>query len=281
MPPNSDNVPLIAIYYFGSMLIISLATAGTVLSLNILKKGDLGEPVSRIVQIIFFEFFARLLFIKIKVTKELRVEMDDQTKRRLSVHDSAYFNLLKTFAPGIDSGPNNTATKGAETSKVVRSHNQRDVEASQRLEMEEHPTGKSNKSQSIMLRMPSNHVVSAKNSSRSKVQFNSKHVRDSEMTGGGGSGDEFSEGGLLLRPAEDERMSSEQRKLIKYMRHLNANLERMHAKEIVDDLKQDIKNQWKALAKVIDIIMLYSFLLSTCGMFFFLISQVPYTIVMN
>ena len=53
------------------MLIISLATAGTVFTLNIYKRGDDEEPVPRLVQKIFFNIVAKMLFIRIKVNKEL------------------------------------------------------------------------------------------------------------------------------------------------------------------------------------------------------------------
>ena len=45
------------------MLIISLATAGTVLTLNIHNKGNGDEPVPQIIQTIFFGYFSKLLLI--------------------------------------------------------------------------------------------------------------------------------------------------------------------------------------------------------------------------
>jgi len=48
------------------MLIISLATACTVLTLNLSKRGDEGDQVPKIVQFIFFDVIARVLFINVK-----------------------------------------------------------------------------------------------------------------------------------------------------------------------------------------------------------------------
>jgi hypothetical protein len=273
MPPNSDNVPLIAIYYFGSMLIISLATAGTVLSLNILKKGDQGVPVGKIVQIIFFDFFARILFIKIKFNKNLKLDLDEETKRKLSTHDSAYFSSIKQLKPSTSDSltPSNMVGRQLEIKRAPGLN----------VFLSASKMSKSSSSHSILLKSSLQQQQQQQHITHGKVRFQPNNrlcSLDNSLSGA----DATLETGLVLRPAgDDNRLSIEQRRLLKYMRHLNGNLERMHAKEIIDDYKQDIKNQWKALAKVIDLIMLYSFVISTIGMFVFLIAQVPYKIVMN
>ena len=48
------------------MLVISLATAGTVITLHIHKQGDYRKPLPRILKIIFFDLVARALFLKIR-----------------------------------------------------------------------------------------------------------------------------------------------------------------------------------------------------------------------
>ncbi len=48
------------------MLIISLATACTVLTLNLSKRGDEGNQVPKILQFIFFDIIAKVLFINLK-----------------------------------------------------------------------------------------------------------------------------------------------------------------------------------------------------------------------
>lgn len=78
----------IATYYFGSMMIISLATAGTVLTLNVFKKGDGDEPVPPIIQKIFFDFIAKLLFININLNREL----DSSVKKIYTSLKSYYIN---------------------------------------------------------------------------------------------------------------------------------------------------------------------------------------------
>lgn len=99
MPPNSDSVPLIASYYFGSMLIISLATAATVLSLNTYKKGDNGKPVPKLIQRIFFDIIAKFLFITIECNRNLIFSVNE------AFPNTKYQNFLQKlskphFLPG-------------------------------------------------------------------------------------------------------------------------------------------------------------------------------------
>ncbi|XP_052681532.1 neuronal acetylcholine receptor subunit alpha-10-like isoform X2 [Crassostrea angulata] len=64
MPPTSDVLPLIGIYYGLTIIIVSLATGMTVFTLNIHHKGQRGHPVSPIIRKIFFGVFARVMCVK-------------------------------------------------------------------------------------------------------------------------------------------------------------------------------------------------------------------------
>lgn len=75
MPPTSDVLPLIGMYYGITIAIVSLATAMTVLTLNIHHKGIRGREVPNIIKKIFFSVFARLLCIQLE-TPEKYVEND-------------------------------------------------------------------------------------------------------------------------------------------------------------------------------------------------------------
>ncbi|XP_045169531.1 ligand-gated ion channel 4-like [Mercenaria mercenaria] len=65
MPPTSDVVPLIGLYYGVTIAIVSSATAMTVLTLNIHHKGARGIEVPHTVKKIFFGLIAKVLFIKL------------------------------------------------------------------------------------------------------------------------------------------------------------------------------------------------------------------------
>lgn len=56
----------LGLYYGITIVIVSLATAMTVLTLNIHHKGEEGIPVPRYIKIICFRVFARLLCLKIQ-----------------------------------------------------------------------------------------------------------------------------------------------------------------------------------------------------------------------
>ena len=49
------------------MLVISLATAGTVFTLHIHKQGDYRKPLPKLIKTIFFKWIARIFFLKIRI----------------------------------------------------------------------------------------------------------------------------------------------------------------------------------------------------------------------
>ncbi|KAL5006859.1 hypothetical protein ScPMuIL_015665 [Solemya velum] len=65
MPPTSDVVPLIGMYYGITIAIVSSATGMTVLTLNIHHKGTRGHGVPPLLKRICFGVFAKFLFIKL------------------------------------------------------------------------------------------------------------------------------------------------------------------------------------------------------------------------
>ncbi|EYC06625.1 hypothetical protein Y032_0074g806 [Ancylostoma ceylanicum] len=76
MPPTSEALPLIGIYYGVTIFLVSLATAMTVLTLNVHHQGVHGCDVPPILQVIAFRFLARVLFVRIdpyhSITRHVR-----------------------------------------------------------------------------------------------------------------------------------------------------------------------------------------------------------------
>jgi hypothetical protein len=66
MPPTSEQLPLLSIYYAVTIGIVSLSSAMAVLTLNINNKGNKGRKVPRIIRIIFFNYLAKLLRTELK-----------------------------------------------------------------------------------------------------------------------------------------------------------------------------------------------------------------------
>ncbi|KAK5976355.1 Neurotransmitter-gated ion-channel transmembrane region [Trichostrongylus colubriformis] len=65
MPPTSEALPLIGLYYGVTIFLVALATAMTVLTLNVHHQGVHGGEVPRILQRIVFKYLARVLFVQI------------------------------------------------------------------------------------------------------------------------------------------------------------------------------------------------------------------------
>ncbi|CAG5131903.1 unnamed protein product, partial [Candidula unifasciata] len=65
MPPTSDVLPLIGIYYGMTIFIVSFATAMTVFTLNVHHKGSSGKPVPLIIKRICFDVLAKMFCMKI------------------------------------------------------------------------------------------------------------------------------------------------------------------------------------------------------------------------
>ncbi|KAJ1357588.1 hypothetical protein KIN20_015767 [Parelaphostrongylus tenuis] len=91
MPPTSETLPLIGIYYIVTIFLVSLATAMTVFTLNIHHQGVHGSGVPPIIQKIAFGFLARVLFLRINpyhsITEHVRyLYQKEHLNRRESLH---------------------------------------------------------------------------------------------------------------------------------------------------------------------------------------------------
>ncbi|KAF6016889.1 lgc-4 [Bugula neritina] len=67
MPPTADSLPLIGVYYFITMGIVSLATGLTVCTLNIHHKGLQGKSIPRWIRFICFRVLAPALCLKLQL----------------------------------------------------------------------------------------------------------------------------------------------------------------------------------------------------------------------
>ncbi|CAB3402079.1 unnamed protein product [Caenorhabditis bovis] len=65
MPPTSEALPLIGIYYGVTIFIVALATAMTVFTVNIHHNGVHGHPVPPLLQAFAFRYLSRLLLVRI------------------------------------------------------------------------------------------------------------------------------------------------------------------------------------------------------------------------
>jgi hypothetical protein len=63
LPPNSENLPIIAIFYISSIFIISIVSFFSVTTLNIHYKWLDGKPVPKCLQRLFFNIIGPIIFV--------------------------------------------------------------------------------------------------------------------------------------------------------------------------------------------------------------------------
>lgn len=88
LPPVSDNVPLIGLYYGMSIALISLSTALNVFTLNVHHKGLRGHKVPYCLKRVFFGIIAKMLFLKIDLPVAPEEGMEQVPSPRYIVYDS-------------------------------------------------------------------------------------------------------------------------------------------------------------------------------------------------
>lgn len=220
------------------MLIISLATASAVLTSNTFKKGEDGEPVPEILQKIFFDIIARILFIRVKI---------DRSHRR-----------QKQLDRSEESDFNNRFASGKRLNKMSPTY-----ESINGLVVKE---------------------------SFSKVRDSYCFGHNSITSSTRGSKCNMSEPvNLILKPNDygDKKKTSElsqmqksyeephQQRMAKLMKNLSTKLDR-YDKDLTKQKRRDeIKNQWIELAKVIDTLLGYIFVFTSIFLLIYLIVKIP------
>ncbi|XP_062607874.1 neuronal acetylcholine receptor subunit alpha-10-like, partial [Saccostrea cucullata] len=74
LPPVSDAVPLISLYYGMSIFFISLSTSINALTMNVYHYGDKGREVPAILERFFFGFLSRFLCVSVSFNENLERE---------------------------------------------------------------------------------------------------------------------------------------------------------------------------------------------------------------
>ncbi|GFW94767.1 ligand-gated ion channel 4 [Trichonephila clavipes] len=91
MPPTSDTVPLIGLYYAVVMTLVSLATAMSVVTLNIHHRGLHGNEVPSIVKKFVFGILAKILFIRVQFPETL--ETSNSAQKVIKILSSNAFRV--------------------------------------------------------------------------------------------------------------------------------------------------------------------------------------------
>lgn len=265
------------------MFIISLATAGTVLTLNIYKRGDDEEPVPKYLQTIFFDGVARILFIKIKADRTL----DMSVKEMMVKCKKNYFNL-----------------NSPENSKIFRKTKIKDetlnTSINQIFEYQKDLfNSKATRNNKLLLKATpyiNNHNQKKKKSENFnasnktlenidlEVVKNSDHLDDDKffIASSDISNNKLHRSPESFTPVNDSLIDNqsmindyERKQFRLVLNALNRNLDKTELRETVNLYRLEIKDQWTSLAKVVDILFLYLFILSTFLMLFIILLQAP------
>ncbi|CAM1294855.1 CHRNA9 (predicted) [Pycnogonum litorale] len=103
MPPTSETLPLIALYYGVTISLVSLATGLSVVTLNIHHRGITGRPPSSLVRKFIFGFVAKALCIKFEPLERPEIlkkaefhtpvtELNSNAGERIATSDIDKFN---------------------------------------------------------------------------------------------------------------------------------------------------------------------------------------------
>jgi hypothetical protein len=212
------------------MLVISLATAGTVLTLNIHKQGDFKRPLPNIVRKIFFDYIAKILFIKIEIRE--KPQTPNNKKAILSHHYERH-------------------------SKANKEENCRFISPSSR----NWQLGNETRSHHIGL----NHLsrIPSRENNYSDINLNS-NVSDKRFINSFDTHTiQRSSSPTTCKFNACSHMVSEQKKLSKLVKALNKSLEAAEAKEAMEEYYEEIKVEWSQLAKTVDMIFSFTFITFT------------------
>jgi hypothetical protein len=130
MPPTSDALPLLGIYYVATIFIVSLATALTVLTLNIHHHGHSGKPVPILVQKIAFGYIAKVLFMNTgyyhSINEHVEYFYNKEHGRKDSLEERAHLMWLSKKAE-YQTPVNRLSKKTSEPSSFLSQAKEHDV----------------------------------------------------------------------------------------------------------------------------------------------------------
>lgn len=93
MPPTSEQLPLLGIYYAVTIGIVSFSTTMAVITLNVNNKGSNGRRVPRLVRLVFFRVLARLLCTELSTSRARYAAANKHlVERELSAATAAFSN---------------------------------------------------------------------------------------------------------------------------------------------------------------------------------------------
>jgi hypothetical protein len=116
MPPTSEQLPLLSIYYAVTIGIVSCSTSMAVITLNINNKGSTGARVPKIIKIIFFNYLAKILRTR------LSSDSDFSKYRQLTKTENTKKNIFEENSSNRKAIPHDKATTNNQLKKSTESN---------------------------------------------------------------------------------------------------------------------------------------------------------------
>ncbi|GMR41039.1 hypothetical protein PMAYCL1PPCAC_11234, partial [Pristionchus mayeri] len=243
MPPTSEALPLIGIYYGVTIFIVSLATAMTVFTLNVHHYGCHGTAVPPKLQVFAFKYLARFLFLKLPPYHSINSHVKHVYEKE---HSKDSINYLRGLAPhltaGISNSPQFLRNKLSNGGSAAMNIGKRMVSFSPNTKRHE-------EDEETPLTMIDENGISPRNNRRSNSQ-----------------------GGMNLRQPEysEDLFETE---FLKVMRNVHATIERNEMRQVERDRRDATKLEWEQVAMVLDRFLLVVFVVATTTVTFVILYQ--------
>ena len=276
------------------MFIISLGTAGTVVTLNIFKRGENDDPVPEIIQKIFFDVLAKCLFIRVDLNRELHtsfekiyarlktyyIDLSIEKYSNLNADSDTYHRPTESNKPNrirykeehtscIDLNPIKSKSRTKSSTHKKRYYDDDVLPSShqQIIHHNGHPLLKSKDMNTSTSLGQMNLIGSPYQNKQSKLNRQGVTVTSIPSAVDMNLPDAFH--------SKSNEIVIEKRRLIKLLKAVNENLDKNEVKELISLYKQEIKAQWTLLSRIIDTLLLIIFTMFTLLLIIYLLTKVP------
>ncbi|UJR27280.1 hypothetical protein I4U23_008575 [Adineta vaga] len=264
MPPNSESLPLIGIYYFSAIIIVSIATAMSVASLNLYHYGKTyRHPVPKWTARLFFIIIPKLLFMNI----ELPMNWQDRRNSLLQCMSSTKFPLKpKTKKKQIKTFNKATMNKHEYTNKATVTHNGKMTLYEDPIERE--PTTATTSltysdnfqpfeflsSPPLILRSYTSFQTSTNSTTKQKQKYPEKETFNN-LT---------------------ESTNKSTNNLIQSADYIHRLVEQNERRYEQQEHNSAIEHEWQILSRVVDRLLVFVFLISNILVFYIIFRQAPH-----
>ncbi|XP_013408627.1 neuronal acetylcholine receptor subunit alpha-10-like [Lingula anatina] len=260
MPPSSENLPLIGIYYGVTIAIVSGATAMTVLTLNIHHKGVRGKEPPRWVKKVCFKYLAKILFMRLDLPENMG--LDSPLADVIDGPKSTYIRLKSSNSFGRRrKNKSSNRYEGASTSTTVLNGESKKTQTKLRRD--------SHTRRNILPcclgdgEKDDQHDPYGRDGVGSRL--NAELKADDPHQENGGISPRFARRIRNLGNMASEASSSDnfEKQFSRVLQKVYQTIERNEMRLAEQDRRDAIKLEWQQVAQVVDRLLLYIFVLTT------------------